>query len=259
MLLDDCYASFINLDHRKDRLNQMVKELVAQGIKAVRTRAFTPNDYQGDPSRVQKMMQTTPGAVGCYLSEVKIMRDALASGKHAFVLEDDVYFCPDFHTRLEWIERFTSTHEWDIIWLFACFHINPPYWHLKDLGRDAETTEDPRMIRTFGTFSTGAYIVNRASISKIIDMLDSVLEITIGIDYSFIQLQPYLLTFAFVPGCTLQRDGISDIGGKGVRRNNFSGFKKLGPYVYKDRMQDFDPTQFNWCEAQSKTPYAYPI
>lgn len=248
MLLNDSlvYSSFVNLDHRKDRLDGMLISLSRIPLNATRTKGMMPSEYVGDPKRVKVMRDRTPGAVGCHFSQVKIMEDALSLDRHAFVMEDDLIFCDDFHERWTIIDEFTSTRPWDIIWLGGTFHINPPYWH-KRLGRDAELTDHPRMIRTFGAFCTYAYLVNRTSIKKVLTLLDKELDRSIGIDWAMIQIQPILQTFAFVPGCITQYDNRSDIG-NGITR--FSGFAKLGPYWFQKKMTDFDPTTFNWHEAR---------
>lgn len=244
-LLGDSYISFVNLDHRKDRLARMEESLQKLGIAAVRTPGMLPSEYKGDPSRVRVMRNRTPGAIGCHFSQVKIMTEALNRRKHAFVMEDDLMFCSDFHRRIQHMEKFIETHDWDILWLGGTFHINPPYWHTA--SRDAELTDDPRMIRTYGAFCTYAYIVRDTRIEKVLTLLDSWLDKSMGIDWAMIQMQPALCTYAFVPGCTRQYDNQSDIG-KGITR--FSGFAKLGPYWYQDKMTDFDPTKFDWHEAK---------
>ncbi len=128
--------------------------------------------------------------------------------------------------------------------------MNPPHWHTKaPLRRDAECTDDPRMMRTYGAFCTYAYIVNRDSIATVLDGLNHQLNKSMGIDWAMIQLQPHLYTYAFVPGCMTQYDGKSDIG-KGM--TVFSGFKKLGPYWFANQMSEFDPTKFNWHEAKRR-------
>lgn len=246
MLLDECYASYVNLDHRTDRRQRMERSLIQAGIPAVRTRGMLPHEYKGDPAKVEVMRKRTPGAIGCHYSQVKIMQEALKRSKHAFVMEDDLIFCRDLHVRLAIMEGFIATHDWDVLWLGGTFHINPPYWH-KQLGRDAELTDHPRMIRTYGAFCTYAYIVRDTRIEKILKLLDQGLHNSIGIDYLFITIQPQLKTYAFVPGCITQYDGQSDIG-KGITR--FSNFSKLGPYWFQDRMENFDPLNFNWHEAK---------
>lgn len=250
MLLTNSYISFVNLDHRKDRLQRMLESLDKVGIEAVRTRGMLPSEYSGNPKRVEVMQNRTPGAIGCHFSQLSIMQEAHKRDQHAFVMEDDLIFCSDFLKRISWIERFISHHPWDVIWLGAMFHVHPPWWHKKDLGRDAEITDDPWIMRTYGAFSTHCYIVNKESLHKVLVMLDEQLDTTIGIDYSFIQMQPHLHTYTFVPGCVIQYDNQSNIG-KG--QTIFSNFKKLGPYWFQDTLDGFDPRVFNWHEAAVKS------
>lgn len=260
-MIENMYASFINLDHRFDRLRHMKQQLQRAGIDAVRLRGMLPEEYTGDPAKVKVMYERTKGAIGCHYSMIKIMEHAMSLDKHAFVMEDDLIFCSDFQKRLTYIDEWTKTHSFDIVWLGATFHVNPPYWHtgknpdLKtaNLGRDAELTDDPRMIRTYGAFSTYAYIVNVESIPNVLTLLDKYVHESMGIDWLFIKLQPQLKTFAFVPGCVKQMDNKSDIG-KGF--TIFSGFAKLNGtkekslYWWQDRMSDFDPLKFDWKEAK---------
>lgn len=244
-LLENSYISFVNMDHRTDRLERMNQSLEKLGIKAIRTRGMLPQEYEGPQERVEVMRRRTPGAIGCHFSQVRIMTEALNRRKHAFVMEDDLVFCSDFHKRIAHMEEFITTHNWDILWLGGTFHINPPYWHKK--RRDAKCTDDPRMMQTFGAFCTYAYIVRDGSIDKVLAGLDRMLDRSIGIDWAMIQLQPEWKTYAFVPGCICQYDNKSDIG-KGM--TIFSGFAKLGPYWFQDRMEQFDPARFNWHEAR---------
>ena len=139
----------------------------------------------------------------------------------------------------------------------ATFHVRPPHWHKDTLGRDAECTDDSRMIRTYGAFCTYAYIVNNKSLATVLEGLDRWLPKSMGIDWAMIQLQPHLYTYAYVPGCCIQRDGKSDIGyvkhkegGRGPGFTKFSGFAKLGPYWFANYSNEFDPTTFNWGEAK---------
>jgi GR25 family glycosyltransferase involved in LPS biosynthesis len=262
-MIENLYASFVNLSHRRDRLVHMQAQLKRVGVDAVRTPGILPKDLKGDKSRYQVMINRTIGACGCYESQCNVMRDALSRGKHAFVMEDDLVFCDDFQERLKYIDEFTKTHSWDIIWGGATFHVNPPHWHTgknpdllgATIGRDAELTDDPRMIRTYGCFSTYAYIVNVESIEKILKLLDESVHESMGIDWLFIKLQPQLKTYSFVPGCVKQMDNKSDIG-KGY--TIFSGFAKLNgtiensKYWWAKRMGEFSPESFNWAEARNK-------
>lgn len=264
MLLDKCHTCFINLDSRPDRLEHMNKELARVNIKAERLRGMPWQEYDGPKRNIEGMItRRTPGAIGCHYSQVKIMEQALELGKHAFVMEDDLLIATDIHDRLDYIEKWMENNDWDVFWLGATFHVKPPYWHKAGhssqltqckctLGRDAEITKDPRILRTYGAFSTYAYIVNHTSISKILSLFNQHVHESIGIDWLAIRLQPKLLCYAFVPGSAFQIDNRSDIG-TGV--TNFSGFKQLNGnlensrYVFQDKMNDFDPLTFNWHEA----------
>ena len=235
--LDECYASYVNLDSRQDRHEHMMFELHAADIEAERTRGRLPSEYGGDPARVATILGQTPGALGCWMCQVQVMQEAHKRGKHAFVMEDDLQFCLDFHTRLGMIARFLSEREWDVMWLGGTYHAGEAVWH-PELGVDAEPTDDPHFVRTYGAFSTHAYIVRYDSIPGILTALDAALPHSVGIDTSFIKMQPYLYTYAFVPGCVKQRDDRSDIGdGYTI----FSNFAKLGPHWFADRMEDYKP------------------
>ncbi len=262
-MIENLYPAFVNLDHRLDRKIHMEKELAKAGVTAVRLRGMLPSEYIGDEKKVNVMRRRTPGAIGCHMSQIKIMERALLEGKHAFVMEDDLIFCDDFQDRLKYIDEFTKTHPWDVVWLGGTFHVNPPHWHTgknpdllgTTMRRDAELTDDPRMIRTYGCFSTYAYIVNVESIERILKLLDEHVHESMGIDWLFIKLQPQLKTYSFVPGCVKQMDNKSDIG-KGY--TIFSGFAKLNgtieksKYWWQKRMGDFDPLAFDWKEARNK-------
>lgn len=245
-LLDECYRSFVNLDSRPDRLDHMTQELARVGLRATRTRGPLPSEWLGDPARVETILSRTPGALGCWMGQTAVMWEALRRGQHAFVMEDDLRFCSDFHERLAIIEEFLSAEPWDVFWLGGTYHVNPAVWHKDTIGRDAQRTRHPRIVRTYGAFSTFAYFVNRDSIAAVLRGLDARLPYSVGIDTTFIDIQPFLHAYAFVPGCVKQVDGRSDIGDGDTI---FSGFAKLGPHWWADRLEQFDPETYDWAEA----------
>lgn len=261
-ILEKSYVSFVNLAHRKDRLNHMQAELKRVGIEAVRTSGRLPHEFP--EAKYDTMRNRTPGAIGCHMSQVSIMEKALELNKHAIVLEDDIIFCSDIHERLNIIEEFTDANEWDVFWLGSSFHVNPPYWHRvgksgmppdcsAQLGYDAKLTSHPRIIQTFGAFATFAYIVNVNSIQKILNLFDKHIHESIGIDWLFIKLQTQLKTFAFLPGCAMQINNMSDIGKGMTMWSGFlqlNGTKENSAYVYQNLMTEFDPTTFNFAECK---------
>lgn len=248
-------AYYINLNHRKDRLAAMEQSLKAVGLEATRLPGILPSQLDVPFYKIQVMLARTPGAAGCHYSQIGAMQLALEQGKDAFVMEDDLVFCSDFKERMEYIATWMQGNEWDVFWLGGTYHVNPPYWHTgrnpqlpgTSMRRDAERTQDPRIIRTYGCFSTYAYIVNAKSIEKVLGLLDAYVHESMGIDWLFIKLQPQLKTFAFAPGLIKQYDNKSDIG-NGI--TYFSGFSKLGAYWWQDRAEQFDPNTFNWAEAK---------
>lgn len=251
MILENSYISFINLDHRTDRLLLMNEEMKKIGLPAIRQRGMLPREVIANPEKVKVMKMRTPGAIGCHYSQVEVMKKAMELNQHAFVMEDDLMFCSDFHERMEIVDEFLKYREWDVLWLGGTFHTEPT-WHKKGHSpelpgckcsnhRDVEETSDKHIVRTFGCWSTYAYIVNSKSIEKILKLLDENVHKSMGIDWLFILLEPRLFTYAFVPGMVRQHDSRSDIGNG---TTYFSHFEKLGPHWYQDSMKGFDYTDF---------------
>jgi len=263
-LVKDSYVSFVNLNHRNDRLDHMSEQLSRIGLPAERERGMLPDEFIHNPNfdkfKLKGMIKRgTLGAIGCHYSQVSIMEKALILNKHAWVMEDDLIFCGDFEKRIEYIDKWTSENEWDVFWLGASVH-SPAYWHKKGhdielpqcdctLEKDLEPTDDLRIIKTYGAFCTFAYIVNTKSLDKILSLLDEKVHLSMGIDWLFILIQRHLNCFSFVPGCIRQMDGQSDIG-QGV--TNWSGFLSLNgtvensAYVYQEKMESFEPENWKW-------------
>jgi len=268
-LLQDSYCSYINLDHRKDRLSSIIYQLNRHDINAIRAPGIYPHERSEDKSRMTAMLRRKQvGALGCYLAQVDVMKKALELNMHAFVMEDDIVLCEDFNKRIDYIDNWQSIKtgdgkkwaiDWDVIWLGGTFHVGTPYWDQKRneqdrIGKDVEVTGDPRMLRSYGSFSTFAYIVNRDSISKVLSLLDEFLPQSIGIDHSFIHLAHKMNNYVFVPGCTKQIDNASDQHeGAFTEFSRFSrlnGTEENSKYWYQERMEDFDPLTFDWKEAK---------
>lgn len=242
--LDDYYIGYLNLDHRKDRLLHIQEELDRVGIIAERIRGKLPNEFDLEDPKLQVMANRTKGAIGCHYGQVEIMQKALDKNKSAIVFEDDIIFCSDIKKRLDIIQDFLDKEIfWDVVWLGSTYHKDAT-WHCNphpidmpdctcELNRDWEQTDNENIVRTYGCWSTYAYIVNIKSLPKILNLLESNIHKSMGIDWLFIYLQPQLKTYAFSYGCVKQMDNQSDIG-NGITR--FSAFSKLGAYWFKDKL-----------------------
>jgi len=241
------YASYINLPHRFDRDSRMKRELERVGIKAERTIGLYPHEVKEPKEKLEVMQKRTPGAIGCHYSQISVMAKAHFHGKNALVMEDDLVFCSDFNERMKIVDSFLEGKDWDVFWLGGTYH-KEPTWHksvngkhthpdLQNcnclLNKDWEKTDNPNIVKTYGIWSTYAYIVNYNSILKILKLLDDNVHLSIGIDWLFIYLQPQLNTFAFNPGMVKQYDNASDIG-NGITK--FSAFQRLGDYWFKDKI-----------------------
>ena len=256
-LIGSSEAIYINLEKDIDRNERIKVELKRVGIKASRFAGLLPEQC-GDISKLKKM-QRQKGAVGCFFSHTGAMSLAMIRNKHAFIMEDDLVFCDDMKERMEIAEEFLKGKDWDIFWLGGTYHSNPPKWHDENhsnpdlpncdckLGRDVELTSNPRIVKTYGIWSTYAYIINKNSLVKIMMMLSNGIEDFYSIDHAFISLQPKLNTYAFVPAMVKQYDSKSNIQ-DGVMK--FSTFSSLGAYWFAEKMNDVDPSSINWAEAR---------
>jgi len=248
-LLENYYVGFLNLDHRKDRLQSITNQFKRFGIDAERTRGKLPTEFDLNLPKLQVMKNRTAGAIPCHYGQCEIMQKALDANKDAVVFEDDAILCEDFDKRIEYIENFINTvdPDYDIFWLGGTIHLNPSWWHVGGANRDLpdttltsdwEPTSDSRVIRTFGAFCTYAYIVNKNSIQKVLNLLEENVHLSMGIDWDMIKIQPQLKTYMLLPGAVKQMDNQSDIG---TGWTFFSGFSRIGEHWYQEKLENYKP------------------
>ena len=251
MTWNDLAKYYVNLEERTDRRAHMEAMLKSRGIEAERVSAFHWKDVDYENPLYRKMYERTPGAIGCYLSQVYCMRKAQDAGKSVLIMEDDLQFTEDFvSTRVPIIEKFCNGNTWDVMFLGGTVHYPVPQWHTKghtnpelppsmcncNLDKDAEPTGTEHIFKAFGAWSTYCYIVNYQSIEKILRLFNDHIQTSIGIDWLYIKLSPQLNNFIFLPGSCKQIDGQSNIG-NGITR--FSAFSMLGKHWYSENINDF--------------------
>lgn len=240
--------NYVNLASRPDRNDHALVEFEKHGISAHRFEAYLPEDWTGLPSDVLRMRNRTPGAIGCYMSQLELIRSAIGTDSVVAICEDDICFCEDLEKRIDYISEHL-TWDWDIFYLGATFHVPGVWCHNPDcsewgvIGADAEPTSDKHIMRVYGEWGTYAYLVNPKNAQKVAGLLEGNCSISDGIDHNFMRLGDRVNAYCIVPGAAWQYDNRSNIGeGDTI----FSGFKKLGPYVWTDYMEDFDPNTFDW-------------
>ena len=240
--------NYVNLKSRPDRNEHALAQFEKHGIKAQRFEGYLPNEWDGDPGVVERMRRRTPGAIGCYMSQLALIKSAIGTDGVVAVCEDDVCFCEDLPKRIEYISEHL-TWDWDIFYLGATFHVPGVWCHKSDcqdwgaIGVDAEPTSNKHIMRVYGEWGTYAYFVNGRNAQKVADLLEGNCAISDGIDHNFMRLGDKVNAYCIVPGAAWQYDNQSNIG-SGM--TIFSGFKNLGPYVWTDYMEDFDPATYNW-------------
>ena len=242
----------INLDRRTDRWESMCRELRRINLPAKRFSAMTPDEFCEKPGAAPLIEGKR--TAGNWASMVYLMRLNQETGRDLLMLEDDVFFASDWWERMAYLED-NIDFDWDVIFLGACCHLdrNAPNgrWH-PERRNDMERTPLRHLFRSYGTWSNHGMIVRGKSAGKVLAAMRSVLPVARGSDHALIMVQPHLDAYVFVPGCVFQHNGVSDVAeGGGFTR--FSDFMKMGPYVFQDRLSDWDVDGYDWAEADVAT------
>lgn len=220
-LSDITNAFYINLEHRTDRRIHVEKEMNIIGIPVERFNAI----------------KMDKGAIGCSMSHLKILQNALKNNlNHILIVEDDIKFLnpTKFTTQ---INRFLETHDkWDVI-LFAGNNM-PPYQEIDDT-----------CIKVSRCQTTTGYLVNGHYIQKLIENIKMGLTHLIkksdqaslyAIDKFWFTLQQADDWFLIIPPTVVQREDYSDIEKKNTNYQSImvdldkkEMFKKMDEYNAK--------------------------
>jgi glycosyl transferase family 25 len=187
------HTLFINLDHRKDRLEHVEKELEKMGIKGERFNAI----------------KTASGAIGCTLSHIKCLEIAKERDyEQVFICEDDITFTnPDLFKQN--IEKFCMNE--DIMWDVLIIGGNnvPPYKQYYDYAA-----------RVFNCQTTTGYIVKQDFYNTMIKnfkegvanlMRDPANKRMFAIDIYWKKLQMEHFWYMITPPTVTQYENYSDI------------------------------------------------
>lgn len=194
--------TYINLDHRKDRNSQAIRELSELELNPIRKPGFVPTNIDHPWWK---------GAVGCMVSHLQILQAADLLGCSVFIFEDDVQFLhkdvtPKHVLNMACMEL--QTMQWDMLYasgnlLRPCYQVSP---HLAKLTHAQ---------------STVGYGVNRKFIPKLLSYFD-LSNITAPIDVIYAdRVIPENNCYITVPMVAIQRDSYSDIEGRDVEYSSY--------------------------------------
>ena len=197
----------INLEHRKDRKNQILEQLNEQGITNYEFfKGIIPSENDilnwnpkfckdTNPLHVKNYRKYITGCLGCLLSHLEIMKISLSRGyENILILEDDCVFEKKYSDMLEIMKDFNK--EYNLLYLSG-----------SHLGEKIKITDN--IYRITKTLTTGSYIVDKRVMEYI---CDNIIGYKNPVDDFYSQIvQKKFDCYAFFPRITRQRDGYSDI------------------------------------------------
>jgi GR25 family glycosyltransferase involved in LPS biosynthesis len=166
---------YINLDRnpaRRERFEENLRRIVA----TARYERFAAID---GAAAMQSAGETklSPGALGCWMSHVQILRENLDSDRHLHIAEDDALLPPDFVPSLDAILQATdnSAPDWDM--LFTEIFVPVSQDVFDDFAARLASYRKNRSVSVtslsrVGFAATSSYAVNRQSIGKLLVFLD---------------------------------------------------------------------------------------
>lgn len=162
MILDDYIVYYLNLDKCIQKKNDVENELL---------KVFDENLIVRFPAILHKK-----GQIGCTLSHIKILENALLQEKNnIFVFEDDVEFTYDVNLFKEHINKI---NDYNIIILSYNIGFHEKILHVKNLGNHLGLIKNTR--------STAGYLINKSFIPTLLNVWKAGLERmkTKGIPYN---------------------------------------------------------------------------
>ena len=197
---------YINLEHRKDRREQIEGELNKLGLK-----------YERFPA-----IQLNPGNVGCGLSHLAVMKIAKERNlKNVFIIEDDFQLIVE--PAVFWSEMnnfFESKIDYDVVFSSYNMYKSAPYNNIVRKVLDTQTAS--------------SYIVNAHYYDTLINLweysipilADTHNSVEYAIDMIWKRLQPHGNWYAFNVRLGKQRPSYSD---------NERSFQDYGKYELQNR------------------------
>ncbi len=192
----------LNLEQRTDRRMQATEQFAKI---AMEVEFFSAVDGR------KKSQLTDPGAYGCALSHILMLRKAWQSGAEAvLIFEDDVVI----HKNLRlWVEAIELPVDWGMCY-FGNQHMYPP------------SIEQRGLVRIHESQSTHAYAVRREWIPTVMKAMREGLKTCRPCDLVLVELHQMVPTYGFYPNLAWQRQSYSNITGRTVRPFETDGVQR---------------------------------
>ena len=221
------HCFFINMDHRKDRLDQFLSQMQPTGIQCQRVPAVNIKAENQSFSRILETCfdnKVCPGRIGCQLSHLKALDFAIQRNlTRVIIFEDDFVFQPFFHaSNLQpLVETVIQRHPgWDVLALSISVDLEP--------GSETVVEGEPVFISPDGSKGVKTSIIHSAQTSAGFMFRDSSvmklyrsfinqencdirLSDATGIDKCMKPMQKQSLWIGLKPQIGIQKPSFSDI------------------------------------------------
>jgi glycosyl transferase family 25 len=182
---------YINLEHRKDRRNEIEGELVKLNWLSLST-------------RIEANYKPTNGALGCLLSHISALQTFLHDPRglrHALILEDDCMFEHDPRPNIELFFKEHGSHNWDVLMLAS--------------NTQSEKKYKPYATKILDAWAASAYAITREFALKLLHHWEQTVPVFRNpekcCDVSWKELQPQSRWYCLKPKPAIQRPSFSDI------------------------------------------------
>lgn len=189
----------INLDHRKDRWDDSVKELQKWGLldEVERFNAINGKDIITDNNFINK------GEMGILLTHKTIIEECVEKKyKNILIIEDDI----EFTSEIDKIDDYMSSipEKWDMIY----FGGN----HNTHMGNKLNFVND-KILKLNMTYGIHCVAINNTIFDLIINLLDKQKK---PVDVYYSDIQKAYDCYGMHPSVALQRESFSDIQNENV-------------------------------------------
>ena len=189
----------VNLKRRDDRQIKLTKELAEHNIDNYQFTEAVDGKDLNLPEMAEKNLisfertNLKSGEVGCYLSHYNILKSILNSSNELnLILEDDVWFVPNFRNRLNRALRLAKNAEWDMFFIGIHYH-DGDFPRGNFIGHKGDGIFYPDNL----IYGTHAYLIKKSSVQKIIDLMFPV-KYPVDAFYSFANVKKLALANVIV-------------------------------------------------------------